>query len=155
MRAYSSFQSAFYFFLLCPDLSSWAINVEPPFASKTLEEIHKLNNLPSLIDPNQLIRGIDPAVFKALLDTNGNTKNSQPNPIARSFPQSATGTINSTTAVIPIDFAVARTIIPKQYAILKNSIYQTLPCFPKDKYPVSSTIQSFKLPNAYELSTSS
>lgn len=118
------------FLIICLSLS-WGIAIEPPFDSNVLQLIQKLGSVPTAIDPSQGLEGIDPTP-----NSQDNTKLSQPNPLANAFPELATGTINATLAVLPIDYALARSIIPKKYAILKNSIRQALPCFPKHKYPV-------------------
>ncbi|MCJ1394046.1 hypothetical protein MMC18_006924 [Xylographa bjoerkii] len=60
---------------------------------------------------------------------------SQPNPIAAEYPTLTTGTINGTVAVLPIEYALARSIIPSQYLIL-NGYKRLLPGFPADKYPL-------------------
>ncbi|MCJ1401129.1 hypothetical protein MMC11_004341 [Xylographa trunciseda] len=60
---------------------------------------------------------------------------SQPNPIAAEYPTLTTGTINGTVAVLPIEYTLARSIIPSQYPIL-NGYQQLLPGFPADKYPL-------------------
>jgi len=110
----------------------------PPFSPSILADIARLSSLPSLINTSQLLAGVDPAALAAFLAANAytNTNNSQPNPIAKTFPNAATGTINGTLAVLPIDFEMAREIIPRQYGILRESIRELLPMFPEDKYPV-------------------
>ncbi|MCJ1382166.1 hypothetical protein MMC17_005278 [Xylographa soralifera] len=60
---------------------------------------------------------------------------SQPNPIAAEYPTLTTGTINGTVAVLPIEYTLARSIIPPQYPILKG-YKQLLPGFAADKYPL-------------------
>ncbi|MCJ1284784.1 hypothetical protein MMC26_004120 [Xylographa opegraphella] len=60
---------------------------------------------------------------------------SQPNPIAAEYPTLTTGTINGTVAVLPIEYTLARSIIPAQYPIL-NGYKHLLPGFPTDKYPL-------------------
>lgn len=60
------------------------------------------------------------------------------NPIAEQYSNDVTGTLNSTIAVVPISYTLARSIIPARYGILKNAYQSLLPGFPKDKYPVSS-----------------
>jgi len=61
---------------------------------------------------------------------------SSPNPIAALYPNNVTGTINSTIAVVPIPYHLARSIIPAKYRILKTAYESLLPGFPKDSYPV-------------------
>lgn len=65
----------------------------------------------------------------------------QPNPIANDYPSpdfgTGTGTVNGTIAIIPIDYAVARSIVPAQFPILKKAYRKLFPALPADKYPVS------------------
>ena len=119
----------------------FALNVcasEPPFAPGLVQELDQLSSLPSLINTDQLLAGISPAELAAFLASasTDTTNNSQPNPIARTFPNMTTGTINASVVVLPLDYSVARAIIPSQYGILRQSIKAVLPFFPKDKYPV-------------------
>ena len=62
---------------------------------------------------------------------------SQPNPIADQYPNDVTGTINGTVAILPIPYHLARSIIPKQYAILDKQckLFLDGTVFPKDMYP--------------------
>lgn len=60
---------------------------------------------------------------------------SQPNPIAKDRPTEVTGTINGTTAIVPIPFDVARSVIPAQYGILREAYEKLIPGFPRDMYP--------------------
>ena len=60
---------------------------------------------------------------------------SQPNPISGQYPNTPTGTINGTVAIIPIPYSLARQIVPGQYRILQNAYASLLPNFPKDMYP--------------------
>ncbi|KAK3996600.1 hypothetical protein QBC44DRAFT_135669 [Cladorrhinum sp. PSN332] len=60
----------------------------------------------------------------------------QPNPLAESFPNSATGVLNATLAIIPIPLKLARSLVPPQYRILEKAYRSLLPDFPKDMYPV-------------------
>ncbi|KAI5367092.1 hypothetical protein Slin15195_G022250 [Septoria linicola] len=60
---------------------------------------------------------------------------SQPNPIAKDRPTEVTGTINGTTAIVPVPYDVARSIIPAQYGILREAYEKLIPGFPKDMYP--------------------
>jgi hypothetical protein len=64
------------------------------------------------------------------------TRSDSPNPIASLYPNNVTGTINSTIALVPISYGLARSIIPSQYGILKKAYEALLPGFPRDKYPV-------------------
>jgi hypothetical protein len=48
-------------------------------------------------------------------------RDSQPNPIASQYPSKTTGTINGTLAVLPIPYALARSIIPAKYGILTHA----------------------------------
>lgn len=117
-------------------------SVEPPFSPAVLQQIINLNNLPSLITTSQLFAGIDPETLEAFLDDHvyTNTNKSQANPIATSFPNSTTGTINGTFVILPIDYDLARSIVPSKYGILKHSIKEVLPLFPEDKYPVKYSL---------------
>ncbi|KAK4223592.1 hypothetical protein QBC38DRAFT_372841 [Podospora fimiseda] len=60
----------------------------------------------------------------------------QPNPLAESFPNSATGVLNATLAIIPIPLDLARRLVPPQYGILENAYRSLLPNFPEGMYPV-------------------
>ena len=64
-------------------------------------------------------------------------KDSQPNPIASQYPNSATGTINGTVSIIPIPYAQARSIIPSTYPILTKAYEQLMPGLATGMYPVS------------------
>jgi hypothetical protein len=46
---------------------------------------------------------------------------SQPNPIVNEYPGQVTGTINGTTAIVPIPYDVARSMIPAEYGILRQA----------------------------------
>ncbi|KAF2123943.1 hypothetical protein P153DRAFT_379885 [Dothidotthia symphoricarpi CBS 119687] len=59
----------------------------------------------------------------------------QPNPIATTYPNNATGTLNGTIAVVPITLTLARQLIPAQYRILEKAYRALLPSFPADMYP--------------------
>lgn len=60
---------------------------------------------------------------------------SQPNPISSTYPKDVTGTINGTTAIVPIPLSIARSIIPSQYSILTSAYESLIPNFPKDSFP--------------------
>ena len=60
---------------------------------------------------------------------------SQPNPIAKDRPNEVTGTINGTTAIVPVPYSVARSIVPSQYPILRAAYEKLIPGFPKDMFP--------------------
>ncbi|EME79254.1 uncharacterized protein MYCFIDRAFT_100513, partial [Pseudocercospora fijiensis CIRAD86] len=60
---------------------------------------------------------------------------SQPNPIRNTYPNEVTGTINGTTAIVPIPYSVARSVIPSQYGILTKAYEELIPGFPKNMYP--------------------
>ena len=122
-------------------LSLFALHVhalEPPFAPAVVQELNRLSNLPSLISTEQLLAGISPADLAAFLASasTDTTNNSQPNPIAQTFPNMTTGTINGSFVVLPLDYGVARAIVPSKFGILRQSIKAVLPFFPEDKYPV-------------------
>ncbi|KAL2020560.1 hypothetical protein VTK56DRAFT_8148 [Thermocarpiscus australiensis] len=59
-----------------------------------------------------------------------------PNPLAELFPNSATGVLNATLAILPIPLETARRLIPPQYGILERAYRALLPTFPEDTYPV-------------------
>ena len=127
--------------LLIIILSLFALHVyalEPPFTPTVVQELNRLSNLPSLISTEQLLAGISPADLAAFLASasTDTTNNSQPNPIARTFPNMTTGTINGSFVVLPLDYDVARAIVPSRFGILRQSIKAVLPFFPEDKYPV-------------------
>lgn len=65
------------------------------------------------------------------------TSQSQANPIVDQYPNEVTGTINGTTAVIPIPYDVARSIIPAQYGILTKAYKEVFPSIPDGMYPAS------------------
>jgi hypothetical protein len=46
---------------------------------------------------------------------------SQRNPIVKEYPGQVTGTINGTTAIVPIPYDVARSMIPAEYGILRQA----------------------------------
>ena len=110
--------------------------LEPPFPPNITEAINDFSNTSTLISINQLLAGIDPSALEAAFNTSANTNNTLPNPIASTFPNLTTAIINATYLVLPIDFALARSIVPNQYRILRESIQDALPGFPADKFPV-------------------
>ncbi|EMD88624.1 hypothetical protein COCC4DRAFT_137372 [Bipolaris maydis ATCC 48331] len=59
----------------------------------------------------------------------------QPNPIASTYPNNATGVLNGTVSIVPIPLNLARQLIPSQYRILEHAYRHLLPTFPKDMYP--------------------
>jgi hypothetical protein len=85
----------------------------------------------------------------------------QPNPIAATYPNNATGTLNGTISIIPITLGLARQLIPSQYGILEHAYRTLLPSFPKGMYPLVVTaihdhdVQAFgfKIPD-FSVSTS-
>jgi hypothetical protein len=115
---------------------SSAILVGPPFAPDVIENILRYSRLPSLVNPLELLAGINPATLASVLSNTENTQESEQNPIADIFPDYPSGTINGTYAVLPIDYKLARRIIPSRYGILKKAIRKALPRLPKGKYPV-------------------
>ncbi|RDL34585.1 uncharacterized protein BP5553_07713 [Venustampulla echinocandica] len=60
---------------------------------------------------------------------------SAPNPIGSQYPNNVTGTLNQTISIVPIPFALARSIIPAQYGILTAAYKSLLPGFPANSYP--------------------
>lgn len=57
------------------------------------------------------------------------------NPIASTYADNTTGTINGTLAVVPISLELARSIIPPKWAILEHAYRELLPDFPQGMYP--------------------
>ena len=127
-------------------LALYAYALEPPFSPVVIQELYQLSTLPSLINSSQLLAGLTPAELAAFLASasTSTTNNSQPNPIAKTFPNMTTGTINGSFVVLPLDYSVARAIIPRKYGILKHSIKAVLPFFPEDKYPVNKPHRTYK-----------
>ena len=113
---------------------------ETPFTPETIQKVYRLAGLPSLTKESSLLAGIDPTTLPNFLSNSINTPNSQPNPIASTFPNLTTGTINGSYVMIPLDYDVAQRAIPK-YKILKNAIHAILPYFPRDKYPLVLSTQ--------------
>ena len=65
------------------------------------------------------------------------TPQSAPNPIASTYPNSATCTINATISILPIPYALARAFIPAKYAILPGyKSFLSGTGFPSTAYPV-------------------
>ena len=60
---------------------------------------------------------------------------SQPNPIAQTYPDQTTGTVNGSVIVLPIPLSIARAAIPSQYPILTKQYQQWLPGLGEDMYP--------------------
>ncbi|KUJ22343.1 uncharacterized protein LY89DRAFT_575724 [Mollisia scopiformis] len=75
-------------------------------------------------------------VLSLLLNASIGFSSSAPNPIGPLYPDSITGTINSTLSLVPISYDLARSIIPAQYPILTKAYHSLLPGFPIDKYPL-------------------
>ncbi|KAG9035617.1 hypothetical protein FRB95_011023 [Tulasnella sp. JGI-2019a] len=71
---------------------------------------------------------------KSLIDLSG-TSNSQPDPLASTYPNNVTGTVNQTIVVVPIPYSLARCLIPEKYNILSNYAAM-LPGFPSNMYPL-------------------
>lgn len=112
--------------------------LEPPFPPAVVQELNRLGSLPSLISSSQLLAGLSPAELAAFLASvsTDTTNNSLPNPLAKTFPNMTTGTINASFVVLPLEYSVARAIVPSKYGILRESIKAVLPFFPENKYPV-------------------
>ena len=90
--------------------------LEPRFSAAVMQDLDRLSSLSSLISTDQLLAGISPvelAAFVASASTD-NSNNSQPNPITKTFPNMTTGTINGSFVVLPLDYDVARAIIPSK-----------------------------------------
>lgn len=60
---------------------------------------------------------------------------SQPNTIASTYPNNATGVLNGTLAILPLSFDIARKYIPAQYKILTHAYQHVLPGLPQGTYP--------------------
>ena len=75
------------------------------------------------------------ALFSLSLATEECISHSLPNPLAAEYPGNVTGTVNATLAILPIPLSLARSIIPKEYAILSDQYRSFLPDLPKDMYP--------------------
>lgn len=58
------------------------------------------------------------------------------NTLAEQFPNSATGVLNATLAIIPISLGTARRLIPPQYGILERAYRSLVPNFPEGMYPL-------------------
>ncbi|KAL2176388.1 uncharacterized protein P884DRAFT_245532 [Thermothelomyces heterothallicus CBS 202.75] len=58
------------------------------------------------------------------------------NTLAELFPNSATGVLNATLAIIPISLETARRLIPPQYGILERAYRALVPSFPEGMYPL-------------------
>ena len=131
--------------IILPLFALYIYALEPPFAPAVVQELTRLGNLPSLISAEQLLAGISPADLAAFLAgaSTDTTNDSQPNPIARTFPNMTTGTINGSFVVLPLDYGVARAIVPSRFGILRRSIKAVLPFFPEDKYPVRENFRVF------------
>ncbi|KAK2630021.1 hypothetical protein QTJ16_000841 [Diplocarpon rosae] len=64
------------------------------------------------------------------------SKESSPNPIKGLFPHDVTGNFNGTFIVVPIDYTLARSIVPAEWAINKDAYRSLLPDLPRDRYPL-------------------
>lgn len=74
-------------------------------------------------------------LFTGLWAQSANTSVDQPNPIAQTYPDLISGNLNGTTMIIPIDIALAQSLVP-DYPILESSYSSLLPSFPKGMYPL-------------------
>lgn len=129
------------FFTVILLLALYICALERPFPPGVVQELKRLSNLPSLINSTQMLAGLTPAELEAFLASisTETTNKSQPNPLANTFPNMTTGTINASYFILPLEYSVARAIIPSKYGILKESINAVLPFFPEHKYPVRRT----------------
>ena len=59
-----------------------------------------------------------------------------PNPIANDFPHFATGVLNGTVAIIPVELARIREVIPARMQVLEDTYRTVIPEFPEGMYPV-------------------
>ncbi|PBP25778.1 hypothetical protein BUE80_DR003295 [Diplocarpon rosae] len=64
------------------------------------------------------------------------SQETSPNPIRAAYPNDVTGTFNGTLAIVPIDLELARSIIPKEWAINQEAWMSLLPQFSVTKYPL-------------------
>lgn len=58
------------------------------------------------------------------------------NTIASNFLNDVSGAVNATYAIVPIDYSLARSIIPSEYKILDSQIKKALPTLPEGTFPV-------------------
>jgi hypothetical protein len=59
----------------------------------------------------------------------------QPNPVTQAFPKDVTGVINGTTAIVPIPYSVAKSIVPSKFPILIAAYKQVFPALGDGQYP--------------------
>jgi hypothetical protein len=58
------------------------------------------------------------------------------NTIASNFLNDVSGALNATYAIVPIDYSLARSIIPSEYGILNGQMKKALPALPEGTFPV-------------------
>lgn len=132
----------------CHVFLSTALYLEPPFTPSKIENILNYSHIPPLEEiESKAFANIDRRNYAKVMynlinaeDIYNDTEISQPNLIAEIFPDDFTGVINGTYAVLPIDYELARSIIPRRYRILDAGIRRLLPSLPGDKYPVRSIL---------------
>jgi len=61
---------------------------------------------------------------------------SQPNPIAKQYPDLPTGTLNMTLLIIPIPLTTARKLVPAKWPILEHAYRALIPSLARNSYPV-------------------
>lgn len=115
-----------------------AIRLEPPFYGKVREIIEQYGSpeWSHKVLVEDMGKTIDQAYYIQDKASPVRTKNTQPNPVAQDFPRLDSAVMNGTYAVIPIDYELARSIIPMKYGILTAGIHSLLPSLPRDQYPV-------------------
>ncbi|PBP21191.1 hypothetical protein BUE80_DR007749 [Diplocarpon rosae] len=92
-----------------------------------------ISKLSWIISAGSLVMAVSPPVNSY---QPARSQNSSPNPIKELYPHDITGTFNGTFLVVPINYDVARSIIPKKWAINKEAYRSLLPDLPGDLYPL-------------------
>lgn len=59
-----------------------------------------------------------------------------PNPISNDYPNSATGVLNGTIALIPVELEKVKAVLPAGIKVLEEMYRDALPDFPEGMYPV-------------------
>lgn len=121
----------------------------PPFPQNLLTLINLYTTQQLLITQADVVAGVDRAELDNFINSISLANFSsltQPNPIRSTFPSAITESNNGTFIILPIDYSLAREVIPQQYAILNESIQAVLPDFPPGKYPVISSLKLILLP---------
>ncbi|KAJ2901937.1 hypothetical protein MKZ38_001238 [Zalerion maritima] len=69
-------------------------------------------------------------------DLSCTSKYDAPNPIANEYPNSATGVLNGTLAIIPVDMERVKMALPAGVNILEDLLRADMPNFPEGMFPV-------------------